>query len=494
MSPEQRHRAGAALPESKDSPAPAAPSTVAPRDSEEFRRAAHEAVDWIADYLRDTRDYPVLPRIQPGDLIDRLPKSGPEQGESMDTILRDFRELIVSATTHWNHPRFLAYFAHSASGPGILGELLCSALNSNHMLWKTGPAAAELEQVALGWLRQWLGLGVEFFGNIHDTASTATMHAIMAARETAAPEIRLTGVYPPLILYTSEHANLSVDRGALVTGLGLNRIRHIPIDDEFRMQPAALAAAIEGDLAAGWRPFCVVPTLGTTSSASLDPLPEIAAIARRYGLWLHVDAAYAGPAAVLEEYRHILNGAELADSLVVNPHKWLFTPMDLSILYTRRPEVFRRALSLEETPAYIQTAGSDRAVNFADYALSLGRRFRALKLWFVLRYYGREGIARILREHIRIAHNLACRIQADPDFELAAPVMFSLVCFRFCGSDEQNRALLERINATGRAFLSGTVLKGRFVLRVAIGNIGTTEADVQEVWDMLGKLAKDLAI
>jgi len=456
---------------------------------EEFRSAAHEAVDWVADYLENTRDYPVLPTLHPGDLIDRLPKSGPDKGESIDTILRDFRELIVPATTHWNHPRFLAYFANSASGPGILGELLCAALNSNHMIWKTGPAAAELEQVSLSWLRQWLGLPDAFFGNIHDTASTATMHAIMAAREAAATELRLSSQFPPLVLYTSEHANLSVDRAALVAGLGLNHIRHIAIDDEFRMQPAALEAAIESDLASGKRPFCVVPTLGTTSSASLDPLSEIAAVAGRHGLWLHVDAAYAGPAAVLDEYRYILNGAELADSVVINPHKWLFTPMDLSILYTRRPEVFRRALSLEETPAYIQTSGRDRAVNFADYALSLGRRFRALKLWFVLRYYGREGIAQILRTHIQIAQDLARQICNDPDFELAAPPMFSLVCFRFRGSEDQNRQLLERVNATGQAFISGTVLKGRYALRVAIGNIGTTAADVQEVWKLVKRSA-----
>ena len=456
---------------------------------EEFRAAAHQAVDWMADFLRDARDYPVLSRIQPGDLIDRLPKYGPEQGESIDAILRDFRELIVPATTHWNHPRFLAYFANSASGPGILGEMLCATLNSNHMLWKTGPAAAELEQVVLGWLRDWLGLPAESFGIIHDTASIASMHAIMAAREAAAPEIRLSGEYPPLVLYTSEHANFSVDRAALVAGIGLKNIRHVAIDGEFRMQPVALAAAIESDLAEGKRPFCVVPTLGTTSSASLDPLPEIASIAGNYGLWLHVDAAYAGPAAVLEEYKHILNGAELADSLVINPHKWLFTPMDLSILYTRRPEIFRRAFSLEETPAYIQTAGSERAVNFSDYALSLGRRFRALKLWFVLRRYGREGIAQILRTHIQIAQELARQIGKDPDFEIAAPVLFSLVCFRFRGSDEENRDLLERVNATGQAFLSGTVLKGRFVMRIAIGNIGTTGADVQEVWKLIRKLA-----
>lgn len=456
---------------------------------EEFRATAHQAVDWIADYLRDVRDYPVLPDVKPGALIDQLPHAGPEKGEPIEKILEDFRNLIVPGITHWNHPRFFGYFSISASGPGILGEMLAAALNCNHMLWKTGPSATELEQVSLGWLRQWLGLPDGFFGIIHDTASTGSMHAIMAAREAASPRTRLTGEFPPLVLYTSEHANLSVDRAALVAGIGRNHIRHIAIDDEFRMRPEALAAAIDADLAAGKKPFCVVPTLGTTSSSSLDPLPEIAAIARRYGLWLHVDAAYSGSAAILDEYRHILNGAELADSIVVNPHKWLFTPMDLSILYTRRPEVFRRALSLEETPAYIRTANHEQAVNLSEYSLSLGRRFRALKLWFVLRYYGREGIARVLRHHMQMAQDLAGQIRSHPDFELAAPVLFSLICFRFRGSDEENRALLDRVNATGQVFLSGTVLNGRFVLRLAIGNIATTDADVQDAWKLVSSFA-----
>jgi len=294
------------------------------------------------------------------------------------------------------------------------------------------------------------------------------------------------------VLYTSEHANLSIDRGALAAGVRREHIRHIASDEEFRMYPAALAAAIEADLAMRKKPFCVVPTVGTTSSASVDPVAEIAEITRWYGLWLHVDAAYAGPAALLEEYRHILNGVELADSLVVNPHKWLFTPMDLSILYTRRPEMFRRALSLEETPAYLQTAGDERAVNLSEYTVSLGRRFRALKLWFVLRYYGREGIAKVLRNHIEMARQFAQKVRRHPDFELAAPEMFSLVCFRWRGSDEQNRELLDRVNATGRVFLSGTVLRGRFLLRLAIGNIGTTSADVQEAWDLISGASEKL--
>ena len=452
---------------------------------DEFRAAAHQAVDWMADYLRDIRDYPVLPDVEPGALIDRLPPQGPERGEPIDAILEDFRTLIVPGIAHWNHPRFHGYFSIAASGPGILGEMLAATLNVQHMLWQASPAATELEQVTLGWLRQWLSLPEDFFGIIHDTASTASMHAILAARELAAPEARLTGNHPRLILYRSEHAHSSIDKGALATGIGLENIRRVPADAEFRMRPEALERLIAEDLAAGHKPFCVVATVGTTSSSSVDPVEPAAAIARRYGLWMHIDAAYGGPAALLEERRHILDGAALADSMVINPHKWLFTPVDLSILYTRRPEMLRRALSLEETPAYLATAPHERALNFSEYSLPLGRRFRSLKLWFVLRYYGRQGIERILREHLRLAQLLADEIRRDPRFEISAPVPFSLVCFRYRGSDEQNRALLDRINASGRAFLSGTVLDGKFVLRLAIGNPATTEADIRETWELI---------
>jgi aromatic-L-amino-acid/L-tryptophan decarboxylase len=452
---------------------------------DEFRAAAHQAVDWIADYLRDIRDLPVLPDVQPGELIDKLPARGPEQGESLDAILADFRNLIVPGITHWNHPCFFAYFSISASGPGILGEMLAAALNVNHMLWKTSPAATELEQVTLGWLRQWLGLPDDFFGIIHDTASTGSLHAILAARELAAPEVRLTGEHPRLVLYASEHAHSSIDRGALAAGIGLENIRHVASDEEFRMRPDALAAMIEADLAAGRKPFCVVATAGTTSTTSIDPVARIGEIARRYHLWFHVDAAYAGSAALLEEHRHLLDGAAQADSLVVNPHKWLFTPVDLSVLFTRKKEVMRRMLSLEEAPPYLQTTEQDRAVNLADYSLALGRRFRSLKLWFVLRYFGREGITRVLRGHMRMAQDLAQHISADSRFEVAAPVLFSLVCFRYRGSDADNRDLLNRINASGRAFLSGTTLHGRFVLRLAIGNVATTEKDVLQTWEWI---------
>jgi aromatic-L-amino-acid decarboxylase len=456
---------------------------------DEFRAAAHQVVDWIADYLRDIRDLPVLPDVQPGELMDALPAAGPEQGEPMDAILADFRNRIVPGITHWNHPRFFAYFSISASGPGILGEMLAAALNVNHMLWKTSPAATELEQVTLGWLRQWLGLPDDFFGIIHDTASTGSLHAILAARELAVPDAHRTGKYPQLVLYASEHAHSSIDRGALAAGIGLENIRHVPSDDDFRMRPDALASMIAEDLAAARKPFCVVATAGTTSTTSIDPVAQIGEIARRYNLWFHVDAAYAGSAALLEEHRHILDGAAQADSLVVNPHKWLFTPVDLSILYTRRPEVMRRMLSLEEAPPYLQAADQDRAVNLSEYSLALGRRFRSLKLWFVLRYFGREGITKILRAHMRMAQDLAQWISADPRFEVAAPVLFSLVCFRYRGSgsdnDQVNRDLLDRINASGRAFLSGTTLHGKFVLRLAIGNVATTEDDIRQTWEWI---------
>jgi aromatic-L-amino-acid decarboxylase len=462
------------------------PSEMSP---DEFRASGHQVVDWIADYLRDIRDLPVLPDVQPGALVDRLPKAGPEHGESMDAIFADFQNLIVPGITHWNHPRFFGYFSISASGPGILGEMLAAALNVNHMLWKTSPAATELEQVTLGWLRQWLGLPDDFFGIIHDTASTGSLHAILAARELASPEVRITGEHPPLVLYASEHAHSSIDRGALAAGIGLENIRHVPSDDEFRMRPDALASMIEADLAAGKKPFCVVATAGTTSTTSVDPIEDIGAIARRYNLWFHVDAAYAGSAALLEEHRHILDGAAQADSLVVNPHKWLFTPVDLSVLFTRRKDVMRRMLSLDEAPPYLQAAEQDRAVNLADYSLALGRRFRSLKLWFVLRYFGREGITRVLRGHMKMARDLAQRISADSRFELAAPVLFSLVCFRYRGSDQDNRELLDRINASGRAFLSGTTLHGKFVLRLAIGNVATTEDDVRQTWEWISSSA-----
>ena len=456
--------------------------------NEEFRRYGHEAVDWIANYLENIRSHPVLPAMKPGDLVDRLPATAPERGESMDVILEDFERSIVPAVTHWNHPRFLAYFATSASYPGILGEMLTAALNTQGMVWKSGPAQTELEQVTLDWLRQWMGLAPDFFGIIHDTASTATMHAIAAAREMADPDSRTRGPSRDLVMYTSEQAHSSVEKGGITLGVGQENIRKIPVDEAFRMRVDVLRNAMESDRLAGRKPFCVIPTVGTTSTSSIDPVPQIAALAEEYGAWLHVDAAYGGAAAVVPELRGILDGAERAHSLVVNPHKWLFTPIDLSAFYTRKPEILRRAFSL--VPEYLRTAEDPRAVNYMDYGVPLGRRFRALKLWFVMRHYGHEGISAIIRTHIGYAQKLAGLIRADPDFEVAAPTPFSLVCFRYRGSDEDNRKLLEKINASGKAFLSHTVLNGQLVLRLAIGNIGTTWEDLDEVWSLVKQTTK----
>ena len=437
----------------------------------------------MADYLAHAERYPVLPRVQPGELIDALPRCGPERGEPMSAILEDFRRKIVPAATHWNHPGFMAYFATSASGPGILGEMLAATLNMNGMLWKTSPAVVELEQVTLEWLRRWMGLPDGLFGIIFDTASTSSMHAIAAAREMAAPEVRIDGAGAGLVLYSSEQAHSSIEKGAIAIGIGQTNVRKIPVDAEYRMRPDALAAAIEQDRAAGLRPFCIVATVGTTSTTSIDPVEAIADIAERHGLWLHVDAAYAGVAAIAPEFQHVLKGCERADSLVTNPHKWLFTPVDLSALYTRRPDILRRAFSL--VPEYLRTTDDPRAVNYMDYGVPLGRRFRALKLWFVLRYYGREGIAEIIRNQIGWAQELARQIDADPRFERVAPTPFSTVCFRHKGSDDINRAILERVNASGDVFLSHTVLHGRYCLRLAIGNIGTTRDHVQRAWELV---------
>jgi aromatic-L-amino-acid decarboxylase len=450
---------------------------------EEFRQYGHQAIDWVADYLSDAARYPVLPAAKPGELIDALPAQGPECGEPMDRILADFERLIVPSMTHWNHPGFLAYFAISASPEGVLGELLSAALNSNGMLWKTAPAITELEQVALKWLRQWMGLPEKWFGLLYDTASVGSMHAIAAARQFTDPASRTRGASPGLVVYTSEQAHSSIEKGAIAVGIGQDHVRKIPVDAEFRMRPDALAAAIDLDLRAGLRPCCVSATVGTTSTTSVDPVPAIAEICRRHNLWLHVDAAYAGSAMVAPEFHWALAGCEHADSFVTNPHKWLMTPVDCSVFYTARPEVLREAFSL--IPEYLRTNDDSRAVNLMDYGVPLGRRFRALKLWFVMRSFGREGLANVIRAHVRLAQELARKIDADERFERVAPVNFSVVNFRYKGSDDENRAILDRVNASGEVFLSGTVLNGRFTIHLAVGNRATQERHVKRAWELV---------
>jgi aromatic-L-amino-acid decarboxylase len=432
----------------------------------------------------------VLPRVRPGALRGALPPSPPEDGEPLEAVAADVFRTIAPSLTHWNHPGFLAYFSSSSSAPGVLAEMLAAGFNVNAMLWRTSPAATELELLTLDWLRQMLGLPARF-GVIQDTASTSTLVALAAARGSVAGwDVRRQGLAggPRLRLYCSEEAHSSVEKAAIVLGLGQEGVGKIATDDAFRMRPEALESALAEDRAAGWTPFAVIATSGTTSTTSIDPLPEIAALAERHGLWLHLDAAYAGSAAVEPSLRFVLAGAERADSIVVNPHKWLFVPVDLSVLYTRRPEAVRGALSL--VPDYLQGPEHADAPNLMDYGIALGRRFRALKLWMVLRTFGRKGLAERIREHVRIAGVFRSLVLADGRFEIAAPTPLSVVCFRLKGGDDaRNQRLLDDANATGEVYLSHTRLRGRLVLRLAVGSLRTEERHVRRAFQILSEAA-----
>ena len=461
-----------------------------------FAEHAHAAVDWIADYLADPERYPVLSAVTPGYVRRSLPSAPPDEPEPLGAIVRDFETLIVPGLTHWNHPRFLAYFAITGSAPGILAELLCAAVNVNAMLWKTSPAATELEEHVLDWLRQMLGLEPGWFGITTDTASISSLLALAAARE-ARDElaVRSRGLagradVPVLRVYCSEHAHSSIDKAAMTLGIGHDNVVKVGSDTDFRLRPDLLAAAVREDRARGFLPLAAVSTVGTTSTTSVDPTPAIADICAREKLWLHVDAAYGGAAAIIPEMRWVFDGVERADSLVVNPHKWLFTPVDCSALWTRRPDVLRRAFAL--VPDYLVTREQDEATNFMDYGVQLGHRFRALKLWFVLRAYGRRGLVERLQHHIALARDLASWIEREAHWRVVAPVQFSVVCFRHEPPglsaeeiDRHNEELLHHVNASGAGYLSHTRLGGRYVIRVAIGNIRTDRSHVRDVWEVL---------
>ena len=469
----------------------------------DFRKHGYAVIDWIADYLEKPDKWPVLPAVHPGDLRGSLPQSPPEQGQPMDQILGDFQKLIVPATTHWNHPAFMAYFANSSTGAGVLGEALTAALNVNAMLWRTSPAATELEQLTLDWLRQMLGLPAGLFGEIADTASSNTLYALAAAREMR-PELRIreTGMpgrpdLPKIVIYCSEEAHSSVDKAVMTLGFGLNALNKIPTDSGLRMDPRALAEAVETDRRAGRIPLAVVATVGTTSTTAIDPVAAIADICTRENLWLHVDASYGGTAAILPEMRFVLDGCDRADSLVVNPHKWLFTPMDCSVLYTRRPDLLKRAF--QHIPDYLVVSEGDSVVNLMDYGVALGRRFRALKLWFVIRNFGVEGLQSLIREHIRIARWLGDQIDANPNLERMADVNFSTVVFRHRPPgasgpdlDVHNEALLKKVNEAREVYLSHTRVRGSYALRVAIGNLHTTEKHARRALELVKEAGQAL--
>jgi aromatic-L-amino-acid decarboxylase len=500
-----------------DSKAPLAATGDLP--PEQLVDAGRTLLDWIAEYLARPERHPVLSRARPGDVRRALPESPPVYPEPLDRILADFERVIVPGITHWNHPGFFAYFAISAPVPGILGELLTAALNVNGMLWKTSPAATELELLTLDWLRQLMGMEPGWFGMICDTASMSTMLALAAARERTGLDVRERGLagLPAMRVYASDQAHSSVEKGAMALGLGRANVVKIPSDDAFRMRPEALATAVAGDRARGMLPIAAVATVGTTSTTSVDPVRAIGEICQREGVWLHVDAAYGGAAAIVPEMRHVLDGVELADSLVVNPHKWLFTPTDCSALFLKDPAALKGAFEL--VPEYLRTRDEGRgtrdegpsgmasdaaplaprpsplAPDLMDYGVQLGRRFRALKLWMVIRAFGSEGLASRLRAHCALAREFASWVEREEDWQLVAPVPFSTVCFRYAPAgvddatlDAINEATMHQVNASGEAYLSHTRVNGRFVLRLAIGNIRTERRHVERAWELLKEL------
>jgi aromatic-L-amino-acid decarboxylase len=446
---------------------------------------------WIAEYYAHPEAYRVLPAVRPGDVAAQLPDRAPEQGEPFERIFEDFQRIIVPATTHWNHPRFFAYFATSAEPSAVAAEALSATLDVKAMLWRTSPAATELEEVTMRWLANLLDLPAQWTGIIYDTASIAGFTALAAAREALGLDVRRLGMtgrdLPRLRIYISDQTHSHVEKAAIALGVGQENVVQIPSDENFAMDVAELERNIAADIDAGMRPLAIVATAGTTSTTSFDPLEAIADVAQRFGVWYHVDAAYAGNAAAVPEFRHLLRGAERADSFVVNPHKWLFVPMDLSVLFVKDESIVRQAFSL--IPEYLTTSESG-VVNYMDYGLQLGRRFRALKLWFVMRHLGVEGIRALLREHVALAQQLAARIEASNEWELLAPHPLSVVCFRYVGVPETecdafNEQLLEAVNASGTAFISHTKLRGKYTMRVAIGNLRTKREDVDRLWERM---------
>jgi aromatic-L-amino-acid decarboxylase len=466
-------------------------------DRESFRKYGHAVVDWIAEYLDRIEEYPVLAQVEPGDIKAGLPPQPPEKSEDMEAILDDFRQILLPGITHWQHPSFFAYFPANNSEPSILAEFLTAALGAQCMVWQTSPAATELEEVVMDWLRQMLGLPEDFTGVIQDTASTSTLCAILCARErTTNFEVNRRGFQDgdvrPLIVYTSEEAHSSVEKAVKIAGFGKDHLRVIPAGADYAMQPEALKQCIEDDHEKGFVPCCVVATVGTTSSTAMDPLRPIGEICRRHCLWLHVDGAMAGTAAILPEMRHILDGIELADSFVFNPHKWMFTNFDCSAYFCKEPEVLTS--TFEVLPEYLKT-GVDRQVkNFRDWGIPLGRRFRALKLWFVIRHFGVKGLQGKLRAHLELAGQFASWVEKDPEFELMAPVTLNLVCFRYHPSHEAwteeelertNKSLMDAVNRSGRMFITHTKLRGKFALRLCIGQTSTTVDQVEKAWKTL---------
>jgi len=467
----------------------------------DFRAHAHELVDWMADYLEQVERLPVKPDLQPGTVLKQLPLAPPDDGEPFSAVFRDFREIILPGMTHWQHPSFFAYFPANSSPPSILAEMLTATLGAQCMSWATSPAATELEERVMEWLRTMIGLPSTFTGVIQDTASTATLCALLTARERRsafrinergfAAEMRFT-------VYCSAEAHSSIEKAAKIAGFGREYLRKIRVDDDFALIPSALEEAVTRDLRLGYTPLCVVAAVGTTGSTGLDPLRPIAALCGKHGIWLHVDAAYAGSALLLPEFRWIADGVEEADSVVFNPHKWLLTNFDCSAYFVRDVEALVR--TFEILPEYLKTPEGDRVKNYRDWGIQLGRRFRALKLWFVIRTYGVHGLQQFLRTQIAMAQRLARRVQSTPGFQILAPVPLNVICFRYAPSgltdpaalDALNVRLLESLNQTGLLYLSHTRLAGRFTLRLVVGQTYVQQHHVDEAWERIVATAQGL--
>jgi len=461
---------------------------------EEFRKQLHELADWIADFRQNIESLRVAPDDKPGAIRAQLPPQPPEEGEPFEKILSDVDRLIVPGMVHWGHPMFLGYFGWTTTAPGILGEIITAPLNVNAMTWRTSPAATELETLVIDWLRQWMHLPKDFDGVVYDTASVGVMHALAAAREEAAPSTRKRGLVgagaPVFRIYASEQAHSSAEKAAIALGLGEENVQRVPVDAEFRMDAAALREMIAQDGQRNFQPLAVVATVGTTSTAAVDPVPEIAKVCHENRMWLHIDGAYGAGFAILPECKSLTDGWSDADSIVVNPHKSLFVPLDFSVLYVRNLERLRRVFTL--IPEYLRGDTVEAQKNYMDYGIQLGRRFRALKAWVIWRSLGRTGMVARMREQIRLANLLARWIKTDDRFELAAPVSMGVVCFQFVGGDQNeidrlNSQIVERINAAGRAYLTQTKLRGRTVMRIGLGNVLTTEQHLRDAWELIQK-------
>ncbi|MFW6140133.1 MAG: pyridoxal phosphate-dependent decarboxylase family protein [Acidobacteriota bacterium] len=466
-------------------------------EKKEFKKFGYEFVDWVADYLENVGEYSVCPDLKPGDIKKELPKQAPDKGEPLDKIFKDFKAKIFPGMTHWQHPSWFAYFPANNSPPSVLAELLTAGMGAQCMIWKTSPAATELEEVVMEWLKRMLDLPKEMVGVIQDTASASSLVALLTAREkTTEFSSNIKGVKEPLVVYCSEEVHSSVEKGAKIAGFGKENIRNIPTDKNLAVIPEELEKAVLEDHQKGFQPCCVIATSGTTSSSAIDPLDKIGKICQQHHLWFHVDAAYAGTAAVLPEKRWVLKGVEYADSFVFNPHKWMLTNFDCSAYFVKDPDALVKTFEIH--PEYLKTGVDKEVKNFRDWGVALGRRFRALKLWFVLRYYGVEGIQEMVRKHIRLAQFFKSQVEENEHFELMAPVPLSLVCFRLNdGSDEDrldkiNRKLLEEVNQTGKLHVTHTTLKGKYVIRMCIASRTTQEEDVKKAWKLIKEKAEEI--